>query len=462
MAGRSIKIGTGIVVALIAGTFLMPSTAFADYAPSSGDVVGVGSDTVQAAGDFLADGSYASDPGYNSSGNKNKFISIDATADANTRLAYGPQGTGPACAPGTGGGIGTGNSGVQDSAHTPCVLNPTVTLRAGLSPEQRPNGSGAGYNVLAADTTSAGAAIGNGGTGLVNFSRASAAKNGGNVNFDAITVGSDTLAMLSSSASTTHAVALTKAQLAAIYQCTTTTWNQVGGSSSDTIVPLIPQVGSGTRSTFLSDIGIANPNTACVQTVEENDPYAIADSATTANPNGIDAIEPMSGSRLNLFLGLDGTGSPTGVAGYFKDPSCPFNPATSTSVGTTSNSPTQCHGTTATLTPPVKAWTTGSPSGGGTIYTDQRNLFIYFRHSDINSPKAFQPGSSLNWVRTMLYNPCPVAVGNPAFASDGCSIDASNNPVGPGGDPYLDTAAGQQDISDAGVTANWAYTPAAP
>jgi hypothetical protein len=38
------------------------------------------------------------------------------------------------------------------------------------------------------------------------------------------------------------------AQLAAIYTCADTTWNQVGGSSTATIQPFLPQTGSGLRT----------------------------------------------------------------------------------------------------------------------------------------------------------------------------------------------------------------------
>lgn len=46
---------------------------------------------------------------------------------------------------------------------------------------------------------------------------------------------------------------LTRAQLAAIYDCTITNWDQVGGQTGD-IQRYLPQAGSGTRSFFLTDI----------------------------------------------------------------------------------------------------------------------------------------------------------------------------------------------------------------
>jgi hypothetical protein len=505
MHARSLKIGAGVLAAVAAGAIAFPTSAFADYAPAPHDVVGTGSDTLQALGDFVADGSYVADGGYNGAGNKYKFISVDATADANTRLAYGPGGanafgangttgssaasnyalsntTAYGCGPGTSSFIGSGNqaTATTDSTKFPCVLAPSVVLRAGLSPEQRPNGSGAGYNVLKADTNaSTDAPIGDGGWGLVNFSRASAAKNGGstpNANFDSITVGTDLLAMLSADGSTGHAtndtVALTTAQLTAIYSCTNGPtsghvngyeWaDVVAGGSSDPIVPLLPQVGSGTRTTFLNDIG--NPTLGtCVRNVEENDPYAIFDSGSEA-----DAIEPMAQTRLNLFQGIGGaTGAGSiSTTGYFQDPTCPFNPTTSSqsNVNTTSIAPAQCQGSAAALVPHVKEWTTGG-------YTDNRNLYIYFRHLDTFSATTWQPGSTLNWVRTMFYNPCTAGItsttiippsNSAAFSAAGCQVDAAGNPVGKGGDPYFASAAGQQDISDAGINPTWVLNSPAP
>lgn len=441
MASRKVKVGTALAAAVAASVALFPTAAYADYGPTGNDVVGVGSDTLQQLGDFVADGDFLGDPGYNSLGNANKFISIDATADANTRLAYGPQGLGPNCAPGTGGTAGTGTSTSQH-ADSPCTLNPTVVLRAGTQPVQRPNGSGAGYNLLKQDTD----ANGNG-KGYIDFSRASSAR-GTNALFDSITVGTDPLAMLTAAAGTTNAVALSASQLNKIYSCTATTWNDptIGGTSSATIKPLIPQVGSGTRSSFLSAIGLASPGN-CVTNVEENDPEAISSSGDPAN-----AIEPMSGGRLNLFLGNLANGTSNGLGGYFTDPSCPFPPSESTT-------PSPSCTTGATLTPSVKFWDSGTPTGSpapGSLFDINRNLYLYFRHADIQSSKPFQPGSTLNWVRTMFYNPC-----SGAGHTTGC-VTVGGNLYGPGGQPYFASAAAQSDISAAGIAPAYVYNVSGP
>ncbi len=408
MRGKKLAIGTSIVAAAMSAFSLMPTSAYADYAPSSDDVVGVGSDTLQAGINFVGDGDHLSDSGYNA-GVPNKFISFDATADANTRLAYGVNGLGTGtCTPGTGGTQGTGNQ-TTTHADSPCTLNPTVTLRAGTSPVLRPNGSGAGYNLLKADLSQT--------THLVDFARASSAR-GTFSGLSSIVIGNDPLGMLTSGPTGNNAShakrGLTLAELSSIYKCTTTNWSDVGGVSG-TILPLLPQVGSGTRDFFLKALGGGSAITPgpCVQNVEENDPEAIGASARPA-----DAIEPMSQSRLFLFQGKLSDGSPnsgTNSTPYFNDPSC---------VGYSTNA--SCTAANKALNPNVKLWTTADTAG---TYYPTRPLYIYFRDADINSSKPFQPGSSLNWVRTMLYNPG-------------------------GATPYICDGPGQALLSAAGIVPN--------
>ena len=418
MFGKKSVLGLAVVASTASIMGILPGTAYADYAPTSNDVVGVGSDTLQALGNFVADGDFLGDPGYNA-GKRNKFISIDATADANTRLAYSTGGVGSvalSCAPGTGATVGTGN---QNVTHTdsPCSLNPTVLLRQGLSPVPRPNGSGAGFSLLKADTNAAGVSS----TGLVDFSRASSAR-GSNVLFDSITVGTDPLGMLTSS--TTDATnALSIAQIKSIYNCTATNWSSFG-TGSGTIVPLIPQVGSGTRGYFLQQIGLTDATIgSCVKAIEENDPEAIDASGSPAN-----AVEPMSQSRLYLFQGKLSDGTSNGLGGYFKDSSCP---ALSTA--------TACATPTSTLNPNVKLWTSTDPvpTDAGTTFYPTRPVYFYFRHADQTSTKAFQPGSTLNWVKTMLNNPG-------------------------GAPPYFCTGAGQALISASGIIPACTFNLAGP
>jgi ABC-type phosphate transport system substrate-binding protein len=431
-----LKAGLAIAGTLAGMTVLAVQPAYADYAPTAKDVVGVGSDTLQYLVDFAADGDQLGDPGYNTAGNKYKLINFDATADANARLAYGPGGadgqgvSGQAagqCNPGDGPTAGTGN---QTSTHadSPCQLNPTIVLRAGTSPVQRPNGSGAGTKALAGDTGH-----------LITFARASACEGPttgcGDVlssSFDSIEVGTDPLAMLTDS--TTNAVPLSAQQLNAIYSCTDTTWASVGSTgpnAGQTIIPIIPQVGSGTRTTFLADIN--NPTLgSCVVTGEENDPTAIAAQSSPTN-----AIEPMSGGRLNLFLGLLSTGVANGVGGYFRDPSCPLQDINT-------GSPAACAATTNIISPKVTLVTSGTPSDGNPLFDVSRPLYIYFRDSDVSSSTIWQPGGTLNAVRSLFYNPC-------ATGESGCTT-INGVTYGPGGQPWFATTAAATDISAAGIT----------
>lgn len=370
---------------LMAGT--SPS-AYADAAPTSTDVVGVGSDTLQYMLDFTADGDYNSNSG-NNLGKKDRLVSFDATPDANARAGYLNGSTSDALKP----------------------LNPTIVLRAGTSPIQRPNGSGAGITAITNDGTAH----------RIDFVRSSGVLSDGQVssatsaagvgNLHVIRVATDGLGM--AVANTTNAVPLSKPQLKDIYLCNKTKWSDVGATgtgSTETIIPIVPQNGSGTRKTFLTDIGfsVASDGTVspalggCVKTAEENDPYALyitdaGASSTSANP---DAIEPISEGRLDLYQ-----------AGYFKDPSKAYNTGG------------------AALTPTVKMLKTGTPSSGA-LYYYERPLFVIFRDSDVNSTKKYN-GSSLNWVRTLFYNPG-------------------------GADPFVASPAGQDLLVSAGVTPAYA------
>jgi hypothetical protein len=379
----------------------LASPAFADYAPRPLDVVGVGSDTVQNINDFVADGDpFGDGAGYNGAGNKYKMVSFDATPDANDRAGYGNP---------------SSNSSLNP-------LSPTIVLRQGTVPVQRPNGSGAGIAALIADTAH-----------KINYVRASRAlkateetsyetANPGD-KLDTVEISTDPLEIAYSIAATNPsggtnpasnipAAGLTVAQLTAIYTCSSTarTWNQVGGTSTNNIVPLIPQAGSGTRSTFLADISVTTPG-PCVQTVEENDPNSIATasqpsatvcSCTTVPANGTldpaDAIVPFSAGRLALWNGVNGN------PGYFHSPTAAY-PGTSTALS------------------PGIAVIAGVGTGTSQVYNDVRGLFIILRNSDVNSGTAWQPGGTLNWAKTLFW-------GSTSYYGSG------------NGDPFITAAGG--------------------
>lgn len=544
---RTLKLGlaamTVVAAAARLGFGIQP--AYADYSPGPGDVVGVGSDTLQYMLDFLANGDAYGDQGYNTSlGNKYKLVNIDATADANARLAYGVDGgqaSQTTCSPGTGSTAGTANSGATNTG-VPCVLNPTVVLRAGLQAVQRPNGSGAGVKALVQDIE---AGNNTPATEVINYARASACQEQNSSctsytgptlptgeHLDQLNVATDTLPILA--AKTTNAFPLSASQLQLIYEQNTgscITWNNpeisgvyiedavvtsssstvtfpstdaslptasdigwtvegtgipsgttvtgvtTGGSpsitlsaaatssntenvglvnpdaSSDTIVPIIPQVGSGTRSFFLSQIGLSSAGT-CTSVGEENDPTAIYDVTIGTTLSSKDTIEPMSQGRLDLYEGITSTGANPGIGGYFLDPSCAYLAGTGAcGTGTVSN------GSSTYVPNPVNvtsgsspvATLTGTPVGLGAytstlatgVFDVTRTLYLYFRNTDLTSTAGWQPGTTLNWVRTLFYNPCSAGM-------TGC-VTSGDNTYGPGGAPYIQTTAGQTLLEDAGV-----------
>lgn len=378
MRARKPVIAGGAALAAVALSLALVPTAQADIGPQPGDVVGVGSDTVQNIMNFIADGDPSgSSAGVNAAGGRNRVFSFDATPDANDRAGYLNGSTSGALKP----------------------LNPTIVLRAGSSPVQRPNGSGSGIAALLADKTK---------PYKINFVRSSrlpsvteqntAINNSGFVGgLHVVKISTDALKIAATDATRAPA-SLTAAQLVDIYKCNITNWNQLGGTAG-TIVPLIPQAGSGTRSTFLADLTAANGGTAvtlgsCVQTVEENDPSAITGSSS---PN--DTIAPFSEGRDNLYN-----------SGYFYDPNTVF-PGASTPIN-----------------PGIKML-------GG--YVNNRGLYVVFRDADKSSTTKWQAGSNQNFVQALFLNPG-------------------------GGAPYVASGDGQAAITAGGATPAYADCGAGP
>jgi hypothetical protein len=381
----------GLAVAL---TTVAP--AHADYAGQPGDVLGVGSDTLQNLGNFLFDGKGAL-PGFNGAGNKNRAISFDATADSNDRAVYG------------------------NAAGTASAMKPTVILRAGANPVQRPNGSGAGLAALLADTAT---------PAVINFARMSSLPSsaqqqsavdkgwGGlhvvKVAFDDLVVGA---------ALTTNAVPVAASDLVKMYKCDAgfTDWNTFNASApvGSTIVPLVPQTGSGTYNTFNADMTAANGGVAptygsCTRFVEENDPAAI-----TSPPLGlaVNAIAPMSSGRKALF-----------DSGYFKDPNTAFPGGSALTSGIQ-----LLYGSAALAQTANACVKPANPAGSGNslAYCNTRGLHVVWRESDTASSTPMQPGGTRNWVQTLFWR----APGD--------------------GTPYAKTSGGQSLIAGAGVTATY-------
>jgi len=145
----------------------------------------------------------------------------------------------------------------------------------------RPNGSGAGKNLLHGATNNP----------EVNFARSSSSLSGGE-NSDGLKQAAFAVDGLKMAvAKTTNAPAtLTKEQVTGIYNGTFNSWDDVGGTSTDLIQPKIPQSGSGTRSFFQGQIAVTDAQlSGSVVTTQE---HSFADIA--GNPN---AIGPFSTAR---------------------------------------------------------------------------------------------------------------------------------------------------------------------
>lgn len=337
-------------------TLVGGARAWADYAPQPGDVVGVGGDTPQYALQFLADGDYNGDAGFNSAGAYNRLVTFNATADANGRSAYTNSVT----------------TGVPSVA-----LNPTDVLRAGTYPVQRVQSSGAAIAALLADTST---------PEVINFvfsaseptaAQQTQAGTQGWGYLHVVEIGTDSVQIAADSAATNAPAGLSAAELLGIYTGTYTTWNQLpgnSGGSSATIIPLIPPSGSSIYKTFVADLKTANGNvaptlSASVKTVEQNDPTAITGASSPAN-----AIVPFSAARLALWND-----------GYFHNPATVFPGGTALTAG-------------------VKLLSGAAPDAGA-VYASPITDYVIFRQSDATSAAPFEPGGAHNWVQTLFSNP---------------------------------------------------------
>src|SRR5215813_10736621 len=227
------KLVVGVAVAAAAVT-LAAAPALADppagVTPRPGDVVGVGSDTIQNLLDQFShdfNASHRTGP---------KLYSWDATN------------------PKTG------------------AIHDNIRFKRGCSIQPRPNGSSEGITAL---KTNAGGTTAR--RPCEDFARSSRDRATGDPGPNPgglawVTLAGDAVTW-STHAVTNAPVRLSAAQLAGIYTCHFRNWSQVGGRPG-TIRAFIPQTGSGTRAFFLKAIGLTTPG-ACVSDannkLEENE-----------------------------------------------------------------------------------------------------------------------------------------------------------------------------------------------
>jgi ABC-type phosphate transport system substrate-binding protein len=120
-----------------------------------------------------------------------------------------------------------------------------------------PFGSSAGRNYLREEGDGIGPGSASGDAGCIDVARSSGGPRAINATNDLATFEYYAFALDAVSWATTSNKApgtMTTAQLAAIYDCTTTDWGQLPGGTPGAIQRYIPQVGSGTRSFFLQEV----------------------------------------------------------------------------------------------------------------------------------------------------------------------------------------------------------------
>jgi|SRR5215469_2538751 len=301
---KLIKLSAATAVAALA-TVMAIGPAMADpptgVTPKEGDVVGVGSDTIE----FLFD-QFSFD--YNKTHTGTHLYSWDALN------------------PKTG------------------AMGDNIVTKSGCSSTPRPDGSSAGITALDANAKTA-----DGKHFCIDFARSSRPRAStdpafgpGGIAFVALAKDAVTWA---SNATTNAPANLSTAQLNAIYTCTDTNWNQVGGSNAP-ISAQLPQTGSGTRAFFLAAIGVATPGSCVNSTAQENEgvdpalqgpnvifPFSVAkyiaekfhsatclNTSCTPNASGV-TCTPKSGQNLfgcnthgNMVLrNIDGTVPTTGT-----------------------------------------------------------------------------------------------------------------------------------------------------
>ncbi|MEV6977608.1 substrate-binding domain-containing protein [Kitasatospora sp. NPDC093806] len=220
-------------------------TAAADptVTPAAQDIVGVGSDTTQAVlNQFSTD--------------YNAFLTGKGDTTSPRLYSWDSTGTSP------------------------------LTTKTGATSIARPNGSGAGINALNANTST-----------TVDFARSSRGPKTGDPASDLFVAYAKDAVSWASTTTGSHAPTnLTTADLTGIYNCTITNWNQITDIPGYTgpnaaIKAFLPQTSSGTRSFFLSALGLSTPG-SCVQatTVQEN-------QGTDTILNDADALVPYSAAH---------------------------------------------------------------------------------------------------------------------------------------------------------------------
>jgi ABC-type phosphate transport system substrate-binding protein len=195
-----------------------------------------------------------------------------------------------------------------DAVGTPTIPEKTGCAVNGVDPT-RPNGANAGISALEANQHPSGDTT----DYCVDFARDTRVRSStdpSSIVFIPLAIDSVTWTADNQPGHKTHAVkTLTPIQLRAIYSCDASilgnggtgpvTWNEVGGTSHNAVVPVIPNSLSGTRTIFLSAIGVTTLG-SCVlgqdNSVEQNEGV----NPIFTGSNSADIIFPYS---VAVFLG---------------------------------------------------------------------------------------------------------------------------------------------------------------
>ena len=385
------RVSLALTAVLASGVLLISQqSASADIAPQEKDVLAVGSDIQQNAFNFLADG-YHQLPGYNTAGNKWRFFSLDSSGDDNGRSSYLP------------------NSNT--------VFNPTTILRAGRDNVTRPSGGSGGLNALIANDADTGALIDvarspNPPTAAQQTTAASSGKSG---QLYTIKVGRDR-DLIAVSSDTHLPATISGDDILKIYQGTITKVGQLTGNSgstyaNETLNPLYLPSSAGMQKIFLNELirlngGNSVTVSSSIPQVQQNDPTQITG---LANGTRETALIPFPRGRFKLLESGYYAAGPAATGTY--------TPSTRSSL---SSSGIKLLDETSSGT-----HTATQPFGVDFAYN------AIFRKSDLQSDEPWQPGSTLNWVQALFYNP-----------EDGP-------------EPFVNTEAGHALLEQAGITPDY-------
>jgi ABC-type phosphate transport system substrate-binding protein len=395
--------------------------AHADPAPQPNDVVATGSDIIQNSFNFLADG-YHQLPGYNTAGNRWRFINFDSSGDAQGRSAFNDPRLLPSI---TGNGTVGANGEKYVKLSDIKLLNPTIGLRAGQDLVVRPSGGGGGGRDAIINDDLGWIDVGRSPDPLTETHQGTINTKQGTKLYR-IQIATDR--QLIATATTTNAPTTLSAQaILNIYNGLWKTWGEIPGwgtaavpgsdpaVADQTIIPLILPTDAGMWNTFVKNVrtqnGLsadpdvrANPNRIEVQ---QNDPTAITGLSEALRKN---AIVPFPRGRFRTL----GTGyyAQTGTTNAYNTEPGHRTPASAAGVKLLDGD------STADVNTPAAAY------GGNFAY----NALV--RERDLTSTTPWQPGSTLNWVQALFYNP-----GGPA--------------------PFVRTPAGKALLEAAGVTPDY-------